>query len=193
MLNKETGNTSLKLNAKVTDVDQPVTVGTYPDNKIKRSVYLADNTGHIQLVLWRERAENISFQKDDVLMLENVVISTFNNESSLTTTFKTSITVVKDVMTIISTERPNKDPDVISTILAIKEFMCTYGCIGCKNEIVCADSYNNNTTITCPTCSTIFLKQHAKLKNQCTVLLSNKKWFQAYTSVSIITLNTFYP
>lgn len=55
------------------------TVGSYSDNKSKRNVHLADNTGHIDLVLWRDRADNAEFEEGDVLDLENMILSEFNN------------------------------------------------------------------------------------------------------------------
>ena len=60
-------------------------VGHYPDNKIKRIV-----------------------KKGDVLMLENVV-STFNNQISLTTTFETQMKMISELMTVTLTEHPKSD------------------------------------------------------------------------------------
>ena len=40
----------IKLKAKVVRIEDPVTVGIYPDNKKKREILLADSTGHINLV-----------------------------------------------------------------------------------------------------------------------------------------------
>ena len=85
ILRNETENIRfINLKAKVTSIGDPILIGTFPDNKTKRTLYLADNTGHIELVLWRERAENIEFGKGDVLSLQNVVLSTFNNQLSVT-------------------------------------------------------------------------------------------------------------
>lgn len=52
ILRKETENIRfINLKAKVTSIGDSISVGTYPDNKSKRSIFLADNTGHIELVL----------------------------------------------------------------------------------------------------------------------------------------------
>ena len=72
------------------NIDDPSVVGSYPHNKTKRSIHLADHTGHIEFVLWRERADNFHFSEGDVLSLENAVVSNFNNTISLTTTFETT-------------------------------------------------------------------------------------------------------
>ena len=48
----------IKFQAKVMKIEGLNVVGTYPDNKAKSNVHLADETGHMQLDLWRDRAEN---------------------------------------------------------------------------------------------------------------------------------------
>lgn len=64
ILRNETENIRfINLKARVTSIGDPILVGTFPDNKTKRTIYLADNTGHIELVLCRERAENIELVK----------------------------------------------------------------------------------------------------------------------------------
>ena len=192
VLSGETANTRfLNLKAKVTDIDEAVMVGHYPDNKIKRIVYLADSTGHIDLVLWWDRAENINFEKGDVLMLENIVFSTFNNQISLTTTFETPMKVVSESMTVTSTERPKSDVvPLTSSVLAIKEFACTYSCIDCKKEIDVGDC-KDVEVITCSTCSSMFLKSCAAVNNSCLVMLDDRKWFKACTSVSNLVVSVF--
>ena len=60
------GSTNLRfinLRAKVTNVGELETVGHHPDCKTKRDVSLADNTGHINLVLWRDWADNLSLEE----------------------------------------------------------------------------------------------------------------------------------
>ena len=95
ILREETENIRfINLKAKVTSIGDSISVGTYPDNKSKRSIFLADNTEHIELVLRRERAETIQFKEGDVLSLQNVVLSTFNNQLSVTSTFETVITTL---------------------------------------------------------------------------------------------------
>ena len=125
ILRHETDNIRfMNLKAKVTSIGDATLVGTYPDNKTKKSIYLADNTGHIELVLWRERAENIEFSEGDVLSLQNVVLSTFNNQLSVTSSFETVITTLNEEMTVASTQHPLPKSNVISLqtfIDAIKE------------------------------------------------------------------------
>ena len=52
------------------------------------------------MVLWRERAENVSFKTGDVLSLANVVVSSFNRQVNVTTSFETTISVVNEVMEV---------------------------------------------------------------------------------------------
>ena len=58
-------------------VGEPCVVGTFPDNR-KRTVHLADETAQMELVLWRERAENVNFKEGDVVHLDNMVAYKFN-------------------------------------------------------------------------------------------------------------------
>ena len=114
------------------NTDDPSVVCSYPhSNKTKRSIHLADHTGHTEFVLWRERADNFHFSESDVLSLENAVVSNFNNTISLTTTFKTTITKVDELITVVTTKRPLPKSNLVSlqsSILAIKEFSCAYTC-----------------------------------------------------------------
>ena len=73
-------------------------VGSFPDQKMKRTVSLADTTSQIDLVLWRVRAEKINF-KGDVLRLDNMVASKFNGQLNMTTSFESSIEVGDEEMT----------------------------------------------------------------------------------------------
>ena len=118
------------LKAKVTLVEDVQTVGSYPDKKSKRNVHLSDNTVHIDLVLWRDRADNAEFEEGDVLGLENMVLSEFNNHFSLTATLETIITKLNENMTISAAPpKPSPKSNVISmqtSILGLKEFSCTF-------------------------------------------------------------------
>ena len=119
-------------------------------------------------------------------MLQNVVVSTFNHQISLTTTFKTQMQVISESMTVTSSEHSLPKSNVVSlttSILAINEFTCNYSCIECKKEIN-AGACKEVAAITCPTCGTIFLKSSVSVNNNCMVMLADRKWFQAHTSVS---------
>ena len=52
----------LNVKVKVVCVEEARMVGSFPDYKTKRTVSIADSTGHIHFVLWREGAENVSFK-----------------------------------------------------------------------------------------------------------------------------------
>ena len=60
----------INLKAKVTSVGELETVGQHHDQKSKRDVGLADDSGHINLVLWRERADDPQLQEGDVLSIK---------------------------------------------------------------------------------------------------------------------------
>ena len=176
-------------------MEEPYQVGLFPNNKLRRSVSLAGSTGHIELVLWRERAESVTFNEGDVLCLENVVVSKFNNLFTLTTTFETAISKVDDQMANVAVRsvkrqlsRPSNVVSLNTSIRAVKEFQCTLSCLSCRKTIS-PDSVEGNL-ITCPTCSTMFLTERATLNNSCMILLEDNRWFKANTSVSFSALNS---
>lgn len=148
-----------KLKAKVMSIYEAHQVGLYPNNKLRRSISLADSTGHIELVLWRERAETITFVEGDVLSLENVIVSTFNNQPTLTTTFESVISKIDDQITVAVRNvkrRLAQSTNVVSLttyILAVKEFQYTYSCVNCRKGIS-PDALKGSASVTCPTCST---------------------------------------
>ncbi|KAK3745086.1 hypothetical protein QZH41_002962 [Actinostola sp. cb2023] len=85
------------LKGKVLSIEDIVTVGRYPDQKEKREIVLADKTGEISLVLWRDRAKEIVFKKGDVLKIENAVVGSFNKRLYMTTSMETSLEVVQHI------------------------------------------------------------------------------------------------
>ncbi|CAB4002780.1 Hypothetical predicted protein [Paramuricea clavata] len=138
--------------------------------------------GHIELVLWRERAESVTFNEGDVLCLENVV-SKFNNIFTLTMTFETAISKVDDQMANMAVRnvkrqlsRPSNVVSLNTSIHAVKEFQCTLSCLSCRKTIS-PNSVEGNL-ITCPTCSTMFLTERATLNNSCMILLEDNRWFK---------------
>ena len=86
------------LKAKVIGIEDLCVVGQYPNNKTKRDVHLADQTGHIDLVLWRERAENLEFSVGDVLSFQQIVVSNYNRVLALTPTTETIIKKLDESM-----------------------------------------------------------------------------------------------
>ena len=68
----------INFRVKVMDVDDAVMVESYPDTKLKRSVQVADESGSVKLVLWRDKAENFSFTIGDILEVVSAVRSQFN-------------------------------------------------------------------------------------------------------------------
>lgn len=151
----------IRLKAKVTCIDDLNVVGTYPDHKTKRNIHVVDHTGHIQLVLWRDRAENVQFSVGNVLGLQNVVVSNYGHTLNLSTTFVTGMKkFVEDMMVPAAAKRPLPKSNVVSLespILAIEEFSCSFSWIDYRNKVG-FDAYNANVVIKCPACSSMFLK-----------------------------------
>lgn len=44
------------------EIDDVEVVGTHTDSRSKRSIHMADETGSIELVLWRHKADNFNFE-----------------------------------------------------------------------------------------------------------------------------------
>lgn len=175
------------------DIGLTETVGQYPNQKDKRDVLIADNTGQITLTLWQKQCQNLTFNQDNVIVIENAVTSTFNNQIYITTSAETSINVVEEEIEVQATPAVKpKNTDVIATtvaqILAIKNFRCLIKCINCKKEIDFATLETTIITdvmVTCPQCNVTFLAQNAQFKNNCEIMLStDKQWYTANSAVS---------
>ena len=140
-------------------------------------------TGQIEFILWRERADAVSFKEGDVIRLDNAVVSRFSGVLNLTTAFETSITVLEEEMAAVtkSAKRLQPSSNVVSmdtSILAVKEWVVTYSCMSCRKPINVDD--NNNALIMCNVCSCMFLKDTVPASQKCMVLLScNNQWFTA--------------
>ena len=173
---------------KVIGVEDVCVVGKHLNILEKRDVNLADESGFISLVLWKERAVKFNFHVNDVIRLENGVTTTFNNNIMLATAFESTITKVgKDINVPAGGRQPGRKRSLISSVesdvLAIKDFKAVYKCFCCKGEIDC--SSGSQLLITCRTCGTVFLSSSASISNECKVLLSyNQQWFFANSAVS---------
>ena len=74
--------------------------------KFQNHLFRRDYTGHIELVLWREQADGTDFKEGNVLSLQNLVVSTFNYQLSITSPFETVITTQDEEMTVTCTHHP---------------------------------------------------------------------------------------
>ena len=115
ILRKETGDLRfINLKAKVVDVDDVSIVGNYPDQKSKRSVHIANSTGHIELVLWRERAEHFEHKENDVLLIQSAVLSMFSGKMTITTIYETTINKIDEEMNVATAKRSRPMSNVMS-------------------------------------------------------------------------------
>jgi len=199
ILRNETQNIQfINLKAKILQIEDAVKVGKYPNIYDKREIQLADHTGTISLVLWREKATSINFEEDDVLSLENMLTSKYRDVRQLNSGPESIFTVIDEEITPLippcasSAKRPSTCTQTISTtITAIKEFTCSIKCINCKNTIKVnqtISSPTDNTLLTCESCSTSFLP--TKFTNDCKILLAeNNQWFSCSSGVSKCTID----
>lgn len=128
----------------------------FPDNKKKRTVFLADQTGQMELVFWRERPENVNFKEGDLVRLDNMVAWNswlkFNDQLNLTTTFESCITTLleEEIIVAKSAKRPLSKCNVISmntSVLAVKELICTYSCLAYREALHVSNSLQLITSL----------------------------------------------
>lgn len=175
---------------KVIAIDDVITVGKPPNEKEKRDVILADKTGQISLVLWRNVAKEITFNENDVISIKNAVTSNFNNKVNLSHSSLTTFDVLDEELTVPSKKEdmPTKATFISSmdtAILAIREFQILLKCINCKANINLQDhSKKTDLLVTCQSCNTSFMSNTANITNECLLKLANDQWYKATTAVS---------
>ena len=150
-------------------IHKPCEVVTFPDMKMKQEITLADKTSQIDLVLWRQRAENVDFKAGDVLSLQNVVVSTFQQQITVTTSFETSLNVIeKDIAVTKEAKALDKPVQTKTTVLVIKNFQSVSKCFLRKVS-------HHAATITCP------VVDH-RLYNLWIFISKNKRFFESVFS-----------
>lgn len=184
----------LNLKAKVLGVEDLQVVGQHPTRIDKREIRLADDTGEIILILWRERASSIDFKDGDTLKIENAVTSIFNIVRQLTTVPDTILTVINEDIGAIPATFNTKKRSYINTIetniTAFRNFKCLVRCFNCKKLIELNNTQfkataNNSFLINCTTCSTTFLSATSKIYNECQLHLAEiNQWYTANSGVS---------
>ena len=193
VLRGEAGSRFINLKAKVVEIDEVEIVGTDSDSRSKKSIYMADETGSIELVLWRNKAENFNFQVGDVLEIQSVVASEFSGCKIISSISESTFKKLEEDMEIIQntqkrSERYKSNVSSMSTyVLAVKDFKCSIPCLACKRNIDLLPNRNKAVVkCSCPAKCT-FLIETAPMNNQCSILLSNKQWYSVNsTAVSIL-------
>ena len=117
---------------------------------------------------------------------QNVVVLTFQDQTTVTTSFKTSLNVIeKDIAVTEEAKALDKTVQMKATVLAIKNFQSVSKCFLCKSAIMPQQSHALSLTIEFTTCESSFLKTKGAFSNQCLLMLSDHNWYKASTSVSI--------
>ena len=70
-----------------------------------------------------------------------------------------------------------------TTILAMKNFETSFKCFLCQSTIMSPKL--EMTTTNCSICGGSFLAKLTGISSQCFVMLANRKWYKASTTVSI--------
>lgn len=181
------GNDSRAVNTKgkVTRIEEASLVGSPPDTKMKRVVYLTDATGSLSVVFWREQASALNFSEGDVVHVENLRLSNWNGQISGNVSLETSFRKTGEEMEVTQAVLP-KQSNIVSTmscVEAIKDFSVGCKCRNCNST----QAVNVNVkVITCKNCKATFLKDAGKKDVRCMVLLSEprQQWYSANTQVN---------
>lgn len=196
IIRKEAANVRcFNVNAKIISINEVETVGKSPNQKQKRDVILGDGTGCITLVLWREKALTFEFEKNDIISVENVGTSVFNNKINLSQTSETVIKIINDdelenveVVGFHKAETASVITSVTSNIIGVKDFKVTSPCVNCRNQITLENNGSQQEpmdVIECSSCHTVFLVDDERIANECCLLLGyNNSWVTAKTGVS---------
>lgn len=192
IIRKEASNVRMvNINCKIADIDEVKLVGKPPNQIQKRDVYCADATGLIVLVFWRDMAENIDFAVNDVVSVENVVTSSYNNKINLSATSQTIIRKIEDPVlqnvsgNFSSPVFQDTITSVNTKIVSMKDFKQQAICINCKNSIPINTSDKDAELLQCGVCTATFLIQDTKILNEYSFFLKdNQQWFLAKTGVS---------
>lgn len=185
----------INVKAKVITIHEVETVGKHPDTKVKRDVIICDETGQIEIVFWREMAECIDFEVNDVISIENVYASKFNQVFHLTCNSQTCIKKLDEEMEVVTGQPVAKDtPSVVTCIEeyieAYKDFKCVIRCVNCQTETELTDKNkrlktNGGYVVRCSTCSTTFLGTSVGAVNECKFLIADQ-WYIGRKAVSIV-------
>jgi len=189
----------INLKAKVMNIQDIDIVGKYPDKKEKRDITLADQTGEVNLVLWQETAKDIPFNNGDVLLIRNVVVSSFNKRLYVTTSFETSMEPIDEILEIdeaVTNAVRAKPSHVITTlqghVQAFKDFTSLIRCLNCRTEIAYTPKENSTSTqfiVKCSACSAVFMAKAASAINECKFMFSDD-WYTGRTAVGLYFSNT---
>ena len=178
-------NTFVNTKGKVSRIEDCQLVGTPPDRKFRRQVYLTDATGSLVIVFWRQQASTLIFEEGDVLSVKNLRISTWNGKVTGNVTVETELTIIDEEIKVTQAVLP-KPSNIVSTtpqILAIKDFIVTSKCRNCS----ATQPINTASKLyKCSQCTAISMKGSGVKKDlRCNVLISDPKeqWYTAFTQV----------
>ena len=86
---------------------------------------------------------------------------------------------------------------ILTHVLAVKDFKCSVVCFSCKKNLDLLPDADVKTLVTCSCpAKCMFMIESASMRNYYSILLSDKQWFSANTSVSnlckcCLTSNTY--
>uniref|UniRef100_A0A1X7TZZ5 Uncharacterized protein n=1 Tax=Amphimedon queenslandica TaxID=400682 RepID=A0A1X7TZZ5_AMPQE len=144
-------NSLITVKVKVTHCDEPVQINTGSKNLQKQDCTVADTTGACRLVLWEDKIGTL--EKETSYFLTDVRIKRFANESFLSLTVDSTISIVDNIgdvvkETLFSPEIFGDDKIVSGEVLTVhyQEF---FKCLACGSKINASESL----IIQCMTCN----------------------------------------
>ena len=107
-------HTFINTKGKVSRIKDCQLVGTPPDMKFRRQVYLTSATGSLVIVFWRQLASTLIFEEGDVLSMKNLQISTWNGKVTGNLTVETELTIIDEEIKDTQAVLP-KPSNIVST------------------------------------------------------------------------------
>ena len=174
---------------KITRTEEPNLVGSPPDSKMKRIVYLTDATGSLNVAFWKDQALKINFKLGNVVNVENLRLSTWNGMVTGNASPETSfVTIDKEIqITQAVLPKPSNIISLDTSIKAIKDYSVTSKCVNCKTT---PHLSSPGMVTVCEKCNTTYLKENCRKDACCMLLLTEprRQWYTAFTQV----LSLFY-
>ena len=172
---------------KVTRINEANLVGSPPESKMKRVMYLTDATGSMSIAFCRQRAVSLALNVGDVVKVENLRLSTWNGQVSGNVSDETTFTITDEEIDTTKAVFPKKS-NIVSSVTPVKgfkDFSITCKCIN-RNTVQAMNACTK--LISCQSCNTTFLKDAGKKDVRCMVLLNKprQQWYTAFTQVNII-------
>jgi hypothetical protein len=126
----------VNVKGKVTEMEEPYTVGSPP--KMKRNIFLSDATASMSIALWKDQATSPDLNTGDVISVQNLSLSKWNGTITGNASPETTFAIISESIEIneAALPQPNKVIASNTRIKALKKYTTIPKC--------CNDYANDN-------------------------------------------------